>query len=67
MKVDLIGSYIIGAFFPIKKQITPAPPVGLAAPFGYTAMSAETTIPSLPSHDLDSIQLKVLNNALVLP
>ena len=57
MKVDLISSYTIGAFLPIKKQITPAPPVGLAASFGYTAMSAETKMLSLPSHDLDSNQL----------
>jgi len=57
----------MGAFRPSKKQITPAPPVGLAGPLGYTAMSEETTIPYLPSHELDSIQLKVLKRAFVLP
>ena len=57
----------MGAFLPMRKQITPAPPVGLAGPFGYTAMSEDTTMPYLPSQALDSIQFNVLKIAFVLP
>jgi hypothetical protein len=42
-------SKIIGAFGPINMAMTPAPPVGLALPLVYTAISADTTRPNLPS------------------
>lgn len=42
-------------------------PVGLAFPFSYIAISAETTSPYLPSQLLLSIQAIVLNKALVPP
>ena len=37
-----------GASGPISIAIAPAPPVGLATPLGYTAISEQITIPYLP-------------------
>lgn len=67
MKDALTGSITMGALGPTRMAMTPAPPVGLAGPLGYTAMSAEITIPSLPSQACDYTQLSVLNRALVEP
>lgn len=53
---------------PIIMHTAPAPPVGLADPFLYTATSTVTTHPSfLPSYADDSTQATVLNNAAVPP
>lgn len=45
----------------------PHPPVGLAGPFLYTAMSVVKTIPYLPSQTELSTQARVLNKAAVPP
>jgi len=52
---------------PINKATAPAPPVHLAGPSSYTAKSAATTIPYLPSQYGEDIQLSVLISALVPP
>jgi len=67
MYVDRTGSITTGALGPITNATQPAPPVGLAGPFLYTAMSAITTIANLPSHADDSTQLNELNRAFVPP
>ncbi len=51
MNVDLALSNTMFAFGPISMAIAPAPPVGLAGPLGYTAISADNTIPYLPIHN----------------
>jgi hypothetical protein len=56
-----------GAFGPMSIAIAPTPPVGLALPLGYTAMSEETTIAYLPSQAYDCTQLRELKSALVDP
>jgi hypothetical protein len=77
--VDLTLSNTILALGPTSIAIAPVPPVGLAGPLGYTAISADRTIPylpisqinniymSLPSYAYDCTQLIVLNSALVDP
>lgn len=68
MNVDLTSDSITSfGSGPIKIATAPAPPVALAGPGSYTARSAHTTTPYLPSQALLSIQLSVLKRALVPP
>jgi hypothetical protein len=67
IKVALTGSKTIGAFGPINIAIEPAPPVALALPLGYTAISELITTPKRPSQEEDSIQFRVLKIAFVDP
>lgn len=67
IKVALTGSKTIGAFGPINIAIEPAPPVALALPLGYTAISELITTPKRPSQEEDSIQFSVLKIAFVDP
>lgn len=67
MKVDLYFLKTTFPFGPINIATAPAPPVHLAGPSSYTAMSAATTIPYLPSQYGEEIQFKVLSKALVAP
>lgn len=60
-------SKTIGAFGPNNIAIAPAPPVGLALPLGYTAISADTTKAYLPSQLLLYNQLIELKSAFVDP
>jgi len=56
-----------GASGPINIAIAPAPPVGLALPTEYTALSAATTRASLPSQALLSTHATALKSAAVPP
>lgn len=57
----------MGASFPKRIAIAPHPPVGLAFPFGYTAISVVRTSAYLPSQLADYIQFIELNKAFVAP
>lgn len=67
MQEDLYFLTVMRAFGPIRSATAPAPPVHRAGPFSYTAMSAATTIPYLPSQLVELIQFKVFNSAFVPP
>ena len=61
------GSIVIGAFGPISIAADPAPPVHLAGPLAYTAISHATTMPYRPSQAELSIQATVLKSAYTPP
>jgi len=67
MKLALVGDIIILGLLLINIATAPAPPVGRAGPYSYTATSVATTMPYLPSQLGELIQLRVLNSAFVPP